>query len=235
VRQALADGGSLAAQRKTDLETALKAKAGLDPAGDLDVVINAVSDEDATRLVGDNDASTEWLDAAAGLETAKRNYASTAAEAEAAWVAIQNGARNLEAQLSRAQQRLAEAAALSAAVESPATPVLNPAAAEAGVAWKDFVDDFDVLTEGAKVSVAGSPDDGETALVTAWENARDAVRDALAVVLDAQRTAAEKQRAHQERQAPRPYRSASEREAVMEKVREALTPTPPAPLSPPGP
>jgi hypothetical protein len=232
VRQALGAGGSLAAQRKTDLETALKAKAGIAPTGNLDGVFNAAKGADVTIETADTTARKEWEKAATALATAKQAYATNAAAAEEAWAAIQNSARSLDEQLSLAQQRLAEAGGLTEGVEMPAPapppPQLNPAAAEAGLAWKDFVDALDGLKDATTAAtVSGPADKGEEDLVTAWESARDAARNALAVLLDAQKTVAEKQRIHEQRQAPRPGRSDTEREAVLTEVRKALTPPPP--------
>jgi len=237
-RQALGAGGSLAAQRKTDLEAALKAKAGIDPTDNLDALFNAAKGADDTLQTDDNTARDEWQSAATALANATQDYDSKAAAAEVAWTAIQNSPRSLDEQLSKAQQRLAEADGLTAAVAlpspAPTTPVLNPAAAEAGLAWKDFVDTFDGLTDATKpATVAVRADKGEQDLVAAWESARDAARNALAVRLDAQKTLAEKQRTHEQRQSVRPGRSASERQAVLTEVRKALTPPPPP--TPPGP
>lgn len=236
VRLALGARGSLATQRKSDLETALKAKAGIAASGNLNAVFNAAKGEDVTRQNDDNSARNEWQLAKTALANAKQDYARKAEAAEVAWAAIQNSARNLDEQFNVAQQQLAEAEARTAAVTLPPTPIkLNPAAAEAGLAWKDYVDAFDGLVDATKAaSVAVRTDRGEQDLVTAWEAARDAARNALAVLLDAQKTLAEKQRIHEQRQSVRPGRSASERQAALTEVRKALTP-PPSPPTPPGP
>jgi hypothetical protein len=236
VRQALDAGGSLAAKHKSDLETALKVKAGIAPSGKLDAVFNAAEGVDEALKTADETARNKWHSADVALATAKQDYASKAEAAEAAWGAIQNSARSLDELLSSAQKRLAEAGGLTeavipAAAHSPV--VLNPAAAEAGLAWKDFVDAFEGIKAVTKLPGGDSLDKGEKDLVTAWESARDDARDALAVLLDAQKTAAEKQQIHEQRQAPRPGRTASEREAVLEEVRKALTPA--APPTPPVP
>ena len=239
VRVALGAGGSLAAQRKTDLEATLKTKAGIAASGNLDAVFNAAKGVDVIRQNDDNTARNEWQSAKAALANAKQDYDSKAEAAEVAWAAIQNSPRSLDEQLGKAQQRLAEAAGLTAATAlpspAPTTPALNPAAAEAGLAWKDYVDAFDGLVDATKAATAaGRADKGEQDLVSAWESARDAARNALAVLLDAQKTLAEKQRTHEQRQFVRPGRSASERQAVLTEVGKALTP-PPSPPTPPGP
>lgn len=242
VKLALGARGSLATQRKTDLETALKAKAGIPATGNLDAVFKAAKDVDNPRKTADNSVRAEWEQAATALAAAKLDYARKAEAAEVAWAAIQNSARSLEDQFNVAQQQLAEAEALAAAVALPSTtPIkLNPAAAEAGLAWKDYVDAFDGLVDATKAATAaGWTDKGEEDLVVAWSGApgfrgaRDAARDALAVLLEAQKTFAEKQQIHEQRQSPRPGRSASERQAVLTEVRKALTPAPPA--TPPAP
>ena len=134
-RQALGAGGSLAAQRKSDLEAALKAKAGIAASGNLDAVFNAAKGVDVTRQNDDNSARNEWQSAKTALANAKQDYDSKAEAAEVAWAAIQNSPRSLDEQLDKAQQRLAEAAGLTAAVAlpspAPATPALNPAATDA--------------------------------------------------------------------------------------------------------
>ena len=160
------------------------------------------------------------------------SYASKAAAAEEAWAAIQNGARQLDTQLDAAQQHRKEAGDLIKAVESkiptPATPKLNPAAATAGLAWKDFVDAYDTLkaTTGAPTA-AGRTDKGEEKLVSDWEKVRYVARNALAVLLEAEKVCSIAQQAHAPRQAPRPGRSADEREAVLSELRtKALNPGP---------
>lgn len=232
VRQALASGGSLAEQNKKDLEKDLISKAGIAPGGDLSAVFKAVKDADDARQADDITAKQEWQSAADKLAIARQTYASKAAAAEEAWAAIQHSARQLDLQLKAAQQQLVEAGELTKAVELPqpvpATPKLNPAAAAAGLAWKDFVDAYDILTAttGAPTA-AGRTDKGEETLVSAWEKARDEARQALAVLSEAQKACSIAQLAHEQRQAPRPGRSADEREKVLNELRtKALNPGP---------
>lgn len=232
VRQALASGGTLADQNKKDLEKDLISKAGIGPGGDLNAVFKAVKDADDLRQADDTKAKQEWQTAADNLAIARQNYASKAAAAEEAWAAIQNSSRQLATQLNAAQQHLEEAGDLTKAVESPvplpATPKLNPAAAAAGLAWKDFVDAYDTLkaTTGAPTAT-GRTDKGEEKLVSDWEKVRDEVRNALAVLLEAEKVCSIAQQAHAQRQAPRPGRSADEREKVLNELRtKALNPGP---------
>jgi hypothetical protein len=99
--------------------------------------INAAKGVDVTRQNDDNSARNEWQSAKTALANAKQDYDSKAEAAEVAWAAIQNSSRSLDEQLGKAQQRLAEAVGLTAAVAlpspAPATPALNPAAAEAAL------------------------------------------------------------------------------------------------------
>lgn len=240
VRLALGAGGSLAAPRKTDLETALKAKAGITAAGNLNAVYQAAEGIDTTNRTADVKAETDLKNAREALELAELDYARKARAAEARWSELQNSARSLEELLLRAQQRLDAANALTAALTSPtgSPPPLNPAAAEAGLAWKDFTDAFDALTKATEIPAGASQDRGHTAAAEAWGTARDAARNALAVLLSAQQSLAEAQRLQEQRRLSRPDRSASERQVALAKVREALTPPPtpaPGPAPSPGP
>jgi hypothetical protein len=240
VRLALAAGGGLAAQRKTDLETALKAKAGIAESGNLDAVFQAADGIDKASSTADQTAESALKTAREALEQAELDYTRKARAAEARWSELQHSARILEELFNRAQQRLTAANALTAGLSAPtgSPPPLNPAAAEAGLAWKDFTDAFDALTKSTEIPAGASQDRGHTAAVGAWETARDAARNALAVLLKAQQSLAEAQRLQEQRQVSRPDRSASERQAALAKVREALSPpsTPaPAPAPSPGP
>lgn len=227
VRLALAARGSLEERRKLDLTTALKAKAGIPPTnGNLDAVYTAATSVDDARKTADTAARDAVPVAARDLARKKLEYAEAAANAEAAWAAIQNSARSLDEQFNLAQQQLAEADALTAAVATPTAPPLrlNPAAAEAGLAWKDFVVSFDELKRVTTISPGASTDPVQAELERAWGNASLAAKNALAELLRAQKDFTEKQKKHELRQSARPGRSASERQEALVKVREKLTP-----------
>jgi hypothetical protein len=233
VRQAIASGGNLAESLKLALENRLKPKFKIDAATPLDDLNTAV--EAAEEALGDADIKTAFFDAESAFKTAEVDYQVKAAAAEEAWLTIQNGARILEEGLQRAQAAYADAVRLEAAAEEPTVaadgtegPVLA-SAAEAGIVWKSFKDTFELLKGGTRPSsTAGQPDDGETALITAWTTASDQAKDALAVLLTRRQELAVARNAHEQRQALRPARKPSEQAAMVARVLTAIN-SPPAP------
>ena len=145
------------------------------------------------------------------------------------WAAIEHSTANLDALLGRTQSLLTKANGLTTAAQTPQgnPPPHNPAAAEACVAWKDYVDALDGLKAATGPATPGATppwsDKGEEDLVQAWKSARDAARNALAELLSAQKTMAEKLNKHEQRQAPRPDRSESELKDVVEGVRSEIS------------
>jgi hypothetical protein len=215
VRQAIGAGGNLAENLKRALEDRLKPKFKIDaalPLDDLNIAVEAAED-----ALGDADIKTDFDDAESAFKTAEADYQAKAAAAEEAWLAIQNGARILEEGLQRAQAAYAEAvrleaaaAELTVAADGTEGPVLA-SAAEAGI----------------PSSTAGQPDDGETALITAWAAASDQAKDALAVLLTRRQELAVARNAHEQRQALRPARKPSEQAAMVASVLTAFNPPPP--------
>jgi hypothetical protein len=234
VRQAIGAGGNLAESLKRALEDRLKPKFKIDAALPLDDLNTAI--EAAEDALGDADIKTDFDDAESAFKTAEADYQAKAAAAEEAWLAIQNGARILEEGLQRAQAAYAEAVRLEAAAAEPTVaadgtegPVLA-SAAEAGIVWKSFKDTFERLKGGTRPSsTAGQPDDGETALITAWAAASDQAKDALAVLLTRRQALAVARNAHEQRQALRPARKPSEQAAMVASVLTAFNPPPPGP------
>lgn len=228
VRQALGSGGNLAENLKLALEERLKPKFKIDPATPLGALDTAVGN--AEDALGDAAIKTAFVDAESAFKAAEVDYQAKAAAAEDAWLAIQNGARLLDENLQKVQTQYAEALRLEAAAETPtpAGPVLA-SAAEAGIAWKSFKDTFELLKDGTKPSsTAGQPDDGETALITAWTTASNQAKDALAVLLSRRQALAVARNTYEQRQALRPARKPSEQAAMVAGVLTTFNP-PPAP------
>ena len=232
VRDAIGSGGNLAESLKRALEDRLKPKFKINaalPLDDLNIAVEAAED-----ALGDADIKTAFVNAESAFKTAEADYKAKAIAAEEAWLAIQNGARILEGGLQRAQAAYAEAVRLEAAAEEPTVaadgtegPVLA-SAAEAGIAWKSFKDTFERLKGGTNPSsTAGQPDDGETALITAWTTASDQAKNALAVLLTRRQALAVARNAYEQLQALRPAHKPSEQAAMVASVLTAFNPPPP--------
>jgi len=225
-------GGSLGLS-KTALEERLKPKLKI-TAGTLDQLngfvlsAEAALEAEATSLTSLKRAFTT---AETNLKAAESDYQAKADAAEAAWLAIQNGARILEELLDIAKAQYADAARLegvagtpiAASGTNPAGPVLA-SAAEAGIAWKSFKDTFTFLQEGTKKSstTPGVPDDGEKVLAETWGNASQAAKNALAVLLTRRQELSLARNAYEQRQALRPARKPAEQARMVASVLTAL-------------
>jgi hypothetical protein len=223
-------GGSLGLS-KTALEERLKTKLKI-TAGTLDQLngfvlsAEAALEAEATSLTSLKRAFTT---AETNLKAAESDYQAKADAAEAAWLAIQNGARILEERLDIAKAQYADAARLegvagtpiAASGTNPAGPVLA-SAAEAGIAWKSFKDTFDDLQSKTTKPSPGGPDNGETALAGAWNIASTQAKNALAVLLSRRQELALARNAYEQRQALRPARKPAEQERMVASVLTAL-------------
>jgi len=225
-------GGSLGLS-KTALEERLKPKLKI-TAGTLNELngfvlsAEAALEAEATSLTSLKRAFTT---AETNLKAAESDYQAKADAAEAAWLAIQNGARILEERLDIAKAQYADAARLegvagtpiAASGTNPAGPVLA-SAAEAGIAWKSFKDTFTFLQEGTKKSstTPGVPDDGEKVLAETWGNASQAAKNALAVLLTRRQELSLARNAYEQRQALRPARKPAEQARMVASVLTAL-------------
>lgn len=222
-------GGSLGLS-KTALEERLKPKlkitaVTLDELNGFVLRAEAALEAEATSLTSLKGA---FATAETNLKAAESDYQAKADAAEAAWLAIQNGARILEERLQVAQAQYAEAARLEGVAVppntgTPAGPVLA-SAAEAGIAWKSFKDTFTFLQEGTKKSstTPGVPDDGEKVLAETWGNASQAAKNALAVLLTRRQELTLARNAYEQRQALRPARKPAEQERMVASVLTAL-------------
>ena len=221
-------GGSLGLS-KTALEERLKPKlkitaVTLDELNGFVLRAEAALEAEATSLTSLKGA---FATAETNLKAAESDYQAKADAAEAAWLAIQNGARILEERLQVAQAQYAEAARLEGVAVppntgTPAGPVLA-SAAEAGIAWKSFKDTFDDLQrETTKPAPAGGPDNGETALADSWRNASNLAKNALAVLLTRRQELTLARNAYEQRQALRPARKPAEQARMVASVLTAL-------------
>lgn len=228
VRLAVGPTGGLTTA-KSALETALKPKVNLTPAALLTEVNDAVDLADKTWKDLDKDKQKAFqVDAVNSLNAAEKDYADKATAAELAWQAVISGARQLEEQLQRAQKQLEEATVQTALAPNPTNKVPGPgklvdrAAAEAGVAWKDFKDTYTALSLSSKKT--GPEDDGHKQLRDDWLNKAKAAKDALAVVLTRRKEWAEARHQHEQRQASRPGRTPKEKADVVDAVLKKLNP-----------
>lgn len=225
-------GGSLGLS-KTALEERLKPKlkitaVTLDELNGFVLSAEAALEAEATSLTS---LKRAFATAETNLNAAESDYQAKADAAEAAWLAIQNGARILEERLQVAQAQYAEATRLegvagtpiAASGTTPAGPVLA-SAAEAGIAWKSFKDTFTFLQEGTKKSstTPGVPDDGEKVLAETWGNASQAAKNALAVLLTRRQELSLACNAYEQRQALRPARKPAEQARMVASVLTAL-------------
>lgn len=221
-------GGSLDLS-KTALEDRLKPKLKIAAGAMLTKLVNAVRDEEdalEAELTSLTSLKGAFATAETNLKAAESDYQAKADAAEAAWLAIQNGARILEERLDVAQAQYAEAArlegvALPPNTGTPAGPVLA-SAAEAGIAWKSFRDTFDDLKRGTTKSAPGVPDNGETELADAWSTASNLAKNALAVLLTRRQELALARNAYEQRQALRPARKPAEQARMVASVLTAL-------------
>jgi|GEM_PF-2866143 len=221
-------GGSLGLS-KTALEERLKPKLKIAAGDMLTELDDAVQDaEDALEAEPTSLTSLKgaFTTAETNLKAAESDYQAKADAAEAAWLAIQNGARILEERLQVAQEQYAEAArlegvALPPNIGPPAGPVLA-SAAEAGIAWKSFKDTFDDLQRETTKPAPGGPDNGETALAGAWNTASIQAKNALAVLLTRRQELALARNAYEQRQALRPARKPAEQARMVASVLTAL-------------
>lgn len=226
-------GGSLSLS-KTALEERLKPKLKIAAGGTLEglngdvLSAEAALEAEATSLTS---LKRAFASAETNMKAAESVYQAKADAAEAAWLAIQNGARILEERLQVAQAQYAEATRLegvagtpiAASGTTPAGPVLA-SAAEAGIAWKSFKDTFTFLQEGTKKSstTPGVPDDGEKVLAETWGNASQAAKNALAVLLTRRQELTLARNAYEQRQALRPARKPAEQARMVASVLTAL-------------
>lgn len=224
VRTALASGGNLTLGKAT-LETNLKPKLNL-AQGDL---LNNVNDEVSLADKKWKDLDKEKEDkllngtgnATSNLAEAEEDYATKAALAEKAWDALFNSARSLEERFLLSHKQLEEAIAQTAAAAppkeegSPPKKMVARSAAEAGLAWKDFMDTYTYM--GREIN--------NQTVDQAWLTTSEAAKNALAVLLTRRREFYEAQQQYEQRQASRPGRTPKEKADAVDAVLKKLNPT----------